>query len=56
MKIYTKPTVFVIVTSLEILDLGYSEGLGEGEFANTDTFEDEVLGTGKAHTDLWDED
>ena len=41
MKFYTEPTIEVIVTSQEVLDLGASDSVGDGDvFARDDARED----------------
>ena len=56
MKIYTKPTIEVIVTSQEVLDLGASDSVGDdSEFTNMTSFEEDVIGN-SSKDDLWDED
>ncbi len=56
MKIYTKPTIEVIVTSQEVLDLGASDSVGDdNEFTNMTSFEEDVIGN-SSKDDLWDED
>ncbi len=59
MKFYTEPTIEVIVTSQEVLDLGASDSVGDGsEFTNTSSFEQNALGIDAEDIkgNLWDKD
>lgn len=56
MKKYIKPTIEVTALSQEILDTpGMSPIVGEGEFGNQSTFEEEISGESPATKNLWDE-
>ena len=59
MKFYTKPTIEVIVTSQEVLELGTSDSVGDGnEFTNNASFEENALGIDAEDIkgNLWDKD
>ena len=58
MKIYAKPSIIVIVSSpMVLIDVSNSEG-DDNEFANSSSFENEVLGINAdgLSNNLWDED
>lgn len=59
MKFYTEPTIEVIVTSQEVLELGASDSVGdEKEFTNNASFEENALGIDAEDIkgNLWDKD
>lgn len=56
MKKYVCPVTEIIALSAEpIMDLGYSEGEGEGEFGNRNTFEENVSAEYDHSKSLWDD-
>lgn len=59
MKFYTEPTIEVIVTSQEVLELGASDNVGGNqEFTNNASFEENALGidADDIKGNLWDKD
>lgn len=56
MKTYTKPTTEVTPMSEEIMDTpALSNGVGEGEFGNKNTFEEDISGESPMQKSLWDD-
>ncbi|MBR6182382.1 MAG: hypothetical protein IKR05_12985 [Prevotella sp.] len=56
MKKYIKPITEIIAVSVEpIMELGLSNGKGEGELSNSNTFEEDVSAEYDNSKSLWDE-
>ncbi len=56
MKKYIQPSISIIVNSQEILGPKFSDGIGEGEFTNQGSFEEEIIGDNNMISNLWDEE
>lgn len=56
MKKYDCPVTEIIVLSAEpVLELGLSEGIGDGEYSNRNTFEEDISGDSPKQKSLWDD-
>lgn len=56
MKTYTKPTTEVTLMSEEVMaPPALSNGVGEDEFSNRNTFEEDISGESPMQKSLWDD-
>ena len=56
MKKYVSPVTEIIVLHTEpVMELGLSDGVGEGEFGNTNTFEEDVSAEFDNSKSIWDD-